>query len=310
MYRTLTACAILMFASNTKVFCQSSADQDTTTSDSTYDDSDMWDWLEYLDDDSTSTDTIPTLDDIRALIDRTQYDSAMTSVDSYINYFGEDGEVCYLKGFIYDKQENLQLASEYYHKSIALDSTYWGPWRDMAYIYDIYAQYDSMNAYMRKALETSDNPGSIYYDYGYSFDVLSQFDSALVYYYKALNVDSLDDMAYLNIGAIWGTRDSLDSARVYTEKAIALNPNIPRACYNYAAILSADGEIPKAIDYYQKALALDTNYVEVKLRLGELYEQLGDSTMAKLYFQEFVNSAPMIYNDDINRVKSKLENYR
>jgi tetratricopeptide (TPR) repeat protein len=85
---------------------------------------------------------------------------------------------------------------------------------------------------------------------------------------------------------------------------------VPRACYNYAAILGAEGNYQSAVDYYQKAMALDTTMIEVKLRLGELYEALGDSTMARIYFQEFVDSAPLIYTDDINRTKAKLEKYK
>ena len=252
----------------------------------------------------------PTLIQARDLIDRSQYDSALVAIDSLLIDNPYNSEALYLKGFIYDQKDNLPLALKYYHESISIDSTYWKPWRELAYLFDIFAQYDSMNIYLHKALETGDAPGSIYYDYGYSFDMLDQVDSALIYYHKALEIDSLDDEAYLNIGAIWGLRDNLDSAKEYTSKALAINPSVPRACYNYAAILGAEGNYQSAVDYYQKALALDTTMIEVKLRLGELYEELGDSTMAKLYFQEFVDSAPMIYTDDINRTKAKLEKYR
>ena len=288
MFRELLIGALFIFALNAVSFCQNDGVVDTTS----------------------SADSISTLDEVRALISEAKYDSALGIVEEYLQNNNEDNEAWYLKGYVYDQKDNLALASEYYHKSIALDSTYWGPWRELAYLFDIFAQYDSMNIYLHKALETSDDPGSIYYDYGYSFDMLNQADSALIYYHKALDVDTLDYEAYLNIGAIWGLRDNLDSAKVYTSKALAINPSVPRACYNYAAILGAEGNYHSAVDYYQKALALDTTMIEVKLRLGELYEELGDSTMAQIYFQEFVDSAPMIYTDDINRTKAKLVKYK
>jgi tetratricopeptide (TPR) repeat protein len=313
MIRRLAACIILTIAFNAKAFCQIGDTTGTVVDTSSISDDEMWDWLFYSGDDTLlakNADTLSTLDQVRALMSQTNYDSASQVLDNYLEINGQDNEAWYLKGYINDKKENLPLAMQYYHKSIELDSTYWGPYRDLAYLFDVTAQYDSLNYYLKKTIQYSYHPDSFYYDYGYSFDALGKNDSALVYYHKALEGDPQDADAYLNIGAIWGSNYHLDSAEVYTLKAMEINPTYSRCCYNYAEILRSKGNAPKAIDYYQKALALDTTVVEAKLRLGDLYEGLGDSTMAKMYYQEFVNSAPMIYLDDINRAKAKLEKYR
>jgi tetratricopeptide (TPR) repeat protein len=264
----------------------------------------------YEDETLRDWDSLSAVEQARILIGQVYFDSAAQVLNNCIHDDSLNYEAWYLLGSIFDRKDNLPAAIEYYHKSIDLDSTYWEPCRDLAYLFDIFAEYDSMNIFLRKAVSYSPNPESLYYDFAYSFDMLNNDDSALVYYHKALEVDPDDTDSWLNIGGIWGRKNVIDSARTYTLKALELDPYNSQGCYNYAEILKEDGEYPKAVDYYQKALMLDGSMVAVKLRLGDLYESLGDSVMARLYYQEFINSNRPDYLDDINRTKAKLEKYR
>lgn len=273
----------------------------------------LWDWLYYESEDDTSSldqDTVYVVDIARMLIDQEQkYDSAIVLLEDYLPTDSLNSDAWYLLGFAYDKIDNLALAALYYHQAIALDSLNWGPWRDMAYLFDIFAQYDSMNIYLKQAVDFADAPESLYYDFGYSFDMRNMTDSALVYYHKALIANSNDSDALLNIGAIWGGIN-IDSSYVYTRRSLEISPSEPQACYNYAVILSTLNRAPEAVDYYQKTLALDPSIVAAKMQLGLLYESLGDTAMALLYYREFVNTAPVAYLDDINQAKTKLETLR
>jgi tetratricopeptide (TPR) repeat protein len=315
MIQRLIAGAILIFAFNVKGICQSDQIYSDTTGDSsgTSSNDNLWDWLLSSDNDTSATEysaTTTNLNQIRETINTANYDSALQLVNQYFENDSLNNEIWYLLGFIYDRKENLPRAMECYHKSIELDSTYWGPYRDLAYLYEVFAKNDSLHFYLNKAMQYSPTPESLYYDYGYSFDVLGNGDSALVYYHKAIENNPRDIDAYLNIGALWGANNYIDSAMIYTQQALELNPALPQSNYNYAEILKSEGDSTRAIDYYQKALALDPSLIETKLRLGELYEGLGDSTMAKMYYQEFVDSNRMDYYDDIQRIKTKLESYR
>jgi tetratricopeptide (TPR) repeat protein len=315
MIRILMAGLILTFAFGVRALCQNDDYNYSEPEDDMADTAanNNGEWLEYPlyeDDSLLNWNSLSPVEQARILIGQAYYDSASQVLRNYVNDNGKDNEAWYLLGFAYDQKDNLPLAIEYYHKSIDLDSTYFEPSRDLAYLFDVFAQYDSMNFYMRKAVAFSPNPESLYYDFAYSFDMLNNDDSALVYYHKALIGDPGDTDSWLNIGAIWGRKDVIDSARTYTLKTLELDPYNSQACYNYAEILRQDRDYPKAIDNYQKALMLDASMVAVKLRLGDLYESLGDSTMARLYYQEFVDSSRPDYLDDINRIKAKLEKYR
>jgi hypothetical protein len=54
---------------------------------------------------------------------------------------------------------------------------------------------------------------------------------------------------------------------------------------------------------------LNPGIFAARKRLGELHEAMGDSALARIYFEEFLDSVPMIYTDDINEIRDKLDRY-
>jgi tetratricopeptide (TPR) repeat protein len=239
-----------------------------------------------------------------------EYDSAATMLEDALVEGDSTAELLYLLGLAYDLDDNIPRAMECYYRAFGADSLYWPPYRGMGYLFDVFARYDSMNFYLGRAIQYSPRPESLYYDYAYSFDMLGRDDSALSYYHRALAFDTLDSQALLNLGAVWGRLENLDSAAYYTRRSIEAEPNIAAACYNLAEILIEEQRYEEAIDQFQKALALEPGLVAAKKRLGELYEALGDTAMATIYYREFVDTAPIIYLQDIESVKSKLEKFQ
>lgn len=251
----------------------------------------------------------PSLALVNTYIKEKNYLSAIKLLRECQSHDSTNARVLYLLGYVLDQTDCIPPAVAYYHESIQYDSTYWEPYRSLAYLFDIFVQYDSVYYYLQRAIIYAPVPESLYYDMGYCFDMKDQTDSAMSYYYKAMAFDSLDSKAFMNLGAIWGEKGYTDSARTYTQKSLKLNPNEAEACYNYGGILASGNSFEEAIDYYQKALVLDTSMVAAKAQLGLLYETLGDSAMARIFFADFVNSAPAIYSADIEKIQAKLKNY-
>jgi tetratricopeptide (TPR) repeat protein len=243
-------------------------------------------------------------------IDQENYIAAESTISNYLAVDSTDARALYLFGRIMDLTENIPEAIDYYFLSISHDSTFWMPYRDLAFLYDIFCDYEKMQYYLTRAAALAPVPESLYFDLGYSLDMLEMPDSALHYYGLALEFDPHDYQACLNIGAIWGNRGYIDSARIYTKRSLDINPDFPEACYNYAEIMSIEGDTLSSITYFLKTLARDQAMFAAKKRLGDLFEARGDSAMARIYFQEFVDSAPMIYMDDITEVQEKLDRYK
>ena len=243
-------------------------------------------------------------------IDQENYITAESIISNYLALDSTDARALYLFGRIMDLTDNLAEAIDYYDLSISHDSTFWMPYRDLASLYNIFCDYEKTYDYLTKAVALAPVPESLYFDLGYALDMLETPDSALHYYGLALEFDPDDYQSSLNIGAIWGNRGEIDSARSYTQRSLSINPDFAEACFNFAEIMSMDGDTLIAITYFLKALARDQGMFAAKKRLGDLFEARGDSAMARIYFQEFVDSAPMIYSDDIKEVEDKLSRYK
>lgn len=246
---------------------------------------------------------------VEILLEHENYDMADSILNAYMKNNPKDARAVYLEARILDLSENIEKAMSKYWEAIDLDSTLWQAYRNLAYLYDIFSGYETMNRLLRKAITYSPGPETLYYDFGYSFDMMGWLDSAQHYYYLAVDFDSLDHQACLNLGAIMGIGGNLDSAKYYTEMALAGNLDSPEAFYNLGEINLSLGLFDEAAGNFQHALALDSGLFAAKKKMGDLYEIMGDSGMARTYYEDFLDSAPIIYIDDINEVRQKLSEY-
>jgi len=247
---------------------------------------------------------------VKSYLSQESYEPAEKILLEYLAYDSANAEALYLYGRVMDLSDNIMEAMAYYLLAIEKDSTFWTAYRDMAMLYDIFADYQTMNRFILNAFRFSPYPESIYYEVGYSYDMLEEPDSASAYYQLAVKFDSTDSQALMNLGAIWGNNGRIDSASYYTGKSLENNPDSPGANFNYAELMAMRGDTAEAISYFSKAVAIKPDLFAANKRLGELFEARGDSAMAKLYFEEFLKEVPIFYTDDINEIKNKLSLYK
>ncbi|MCD6163164.1 MAG: hypothetical protein J7K40_12240 [candidate division Zixibacteria bacterium] len=215
----------------------------------------------------------------------------------------------YLWGLYYDLYGNIPSAQRYYSKTVECDSNYYDAWRNQGYIYEIFGNYDKMLYCFRRALKTTIDSAGTYYDMGVTCDYLDSLQLAIKYYNAAFDYGEVYPQAYMNIGIDWGMLGYDDSASYYFNKAVEAGLRSPELFYNIGIIMFESGASDEAMDNFMKTLSVDPDYSPAKLQIGNVYELYGDSGMAKVYFEEFVKTAPLIYRDDINRVKEKLLQY-
>ncbi len=66
----------------------------------------------------------------------------------------------------------------------------------------------------------------------------------------------------------------------------------------------------QAIAEFYRCLSISPEFAAAKLQLGYLYEITGDTGMAVNFLEDFIRTAPLIYNDDIARAKERLGRLR
>ena len=177
------------------------------------------------------------------------------------------------------------------------------------FLLEIFGNYEQMLVCFEHALQNSDDSAGVYYDMGVALDNLDSIELAIDHYNAALKLAGNDSQALLNIGVDWGLKGYSDSASYYFEKAAEAGLHTPELYYNIGVIMFESGAYEEAMNNFMKALATDPNCCIAKLQLGNVYEIMGDSGMAKVYFEEFVKTAPYIYLDNIKSVKEKLAKF-
>lgn len=224
-------------------------------------------------------------------------------------------ELLFLWGKFYDSQDNIPAALQKYLSAVSCDSTLSQAWRKLGYLYEITCNYEAMLDCFKKALVTTDDSSGVYYDLGVTYDYLDSIGLALENYYKALRTGADFPEVYFNIGVDWGLADYSDSAYYYFSEVLNMldttraDFQISKLYYNIGILMMESGAYEQAMDNFMKTLSYEPDFSPAKLQLGYLYEIMGDTGLAKVYFHEFVQTAPIIYLDDINKIKEKLSNY-
>jgi len=251
---------------------------------------------------------------VELYIQQDNLDEAQKYVLESVVAANDGGDTCnarlyYLWGKVNDLQDNIPEAMEKYTRAIECDSTISDAWQKMGYLHEVFSNYEQMLYCFQKALPSAEDQSGLYYDIGVAYDYLDSLSQAIECYYQSLETGDSIPEAYLNLGVDWELLGHPDSAAHYFEKAIAAGFDNPELYYNMGVMMFDSGVYNEALDNFMRTLALNPYYSPAKLQLGRIYEIMGDSGMARVYFEEFVQTAPILYSDDIKAVKAKLEKY-
>lgn len=97
-----------------------------------------------------------------------------------------------------------------------------------------------------------------------------------------------------NISADTADDDNFDKREdiARLRERLFLAPQDARAMCDLAALLEAADDFPGAIDLYQRALRVDPYAADVLVRLGRLWNQLGDTDRARSWFTRALSIDP------------------
>ena len=197
-------------------------------------------------------------------------DQAISNLSEAIKISPTLSEPYSLKGFVYQRLGNTQLAQSSYQTALEMDSKNYDANIGLGYIY---------------YLDTNAN-GLIYFDAATELDTatiepirnkglllrnLGRIDEAKVAFSNVLKIDSTFEEAYYNIGVCTidsyddnfdqKTKDSIvDNAIFNFQKAVSLNPNYVLALYNLGHSYEFKGNKKKALEFYKRAVDLEPGF--------------------------------------------------
>ncbi|MBF0383321.1 MAG: tetratricopeptide repeat protein [Magnetococcales bacterium] len=119
-----------------------------------------------------------------------------------------------------------------------------------------------------------------------------QINEAIVWYQRALTNHKDSVAALVNLGVAWQTAGELDKAAGSYQKALAIKPDLLEALYNLGNVLKAKGELTKAVKSFQQAIAINPEHSQAHFNMGTVYKELGDFTKAVASYQKAIAIAP------------------
>lgn len=203
-------------------------------------------------------------------IGRKDADQAILNISEAIKISPTLSEPYSLKGFVYQRLGNLQLAQSSYQTALEMDARNYDANIGLGYVYYLDTNSNGL-IYFDAAAELDPTTVEPIRSKGLLLRNLGRFDEAKVSFARVLEIDSTFEEAYYNIGVCTidsysddfdkGTRDSIiNNAIVNFQKAIDLNPNYTLALYNLGYSYEFKGDKNQALKFYKRAVDLEPNF--------------------------------------------------
>jgi len=138
----------------------------------------------------------------------------------------------YALGKTAEDEENIEVAMEYYDKSLELDSTFVDAYYNRGNLrLFYYEQYQEAVTDLEKAVEFDNEFKLAFNNLSIAYRYIREFDKALTALDRVIELDPTYAQGYFNRGYIYNQIDEYNAAIVDLSKAIELSPDYPKAFF-------------------------------------------------------------------------------
>jgi len=171
------------------------------------------------------------------------------------------------------------------NKAIALDPNSAEAYKALGTVYAYKGWLNKALEVFLQAVERNPNYLPAVSNIGIFYLNTGTFDEALRWSKKVVILDPTDAYNYFIVGNIYRHLDKPAEAEQWLVKAVELQPDFGDTYHNLALLYLGQGKNQQAMAQIQKLLAPDPNDIRNLDWAGEIAEQAGNFTEAKLYFQ-------------------------
>jgi len=162
-------------------------------------------------------------------------------------------------------------------------------------------QYNEAIIHYEKALRQNPQNMQTLFNIGLTLaSYLGYLDEAKIYFKKMIEINPNQNKAHFNLGKIFEKQGNIDKAIAHYEQAATLGNDFPYIYPKIATLCHKKKYYQKSITYFKKSVELYPEKIDLRLYLGNVYNELGmvnDATLAYLKAYEIDNnSVTAIYN--------------
>jgi tetratricopeptide (TPR) repeat protein len=172
----------------------------------------------------------------------------------------DNPEAWFIKGYIYEEQNNTEEAIKHYLRAIDKDADFVDPFINLGILYSDRGN-DRAIDYFNGALNISPENVNALYLLAMYYQQQEMFEKAESTYQNIISFNPDYPHSYFNIGYIALVhQEDYEKAIAYMDKAIEVQPAFYQAYYNRGYAHELSGKYQQARDDYRKALQIMPNY--------------------------------------------------
>lgn len=273
-----------------------------------------------------------------------EYDSAYAVLERSVPIFRDNPDYFIYQGLAYNNlgligldQGNYIIASDYFHKALAIHEDLGQEFRSAIILGNIGVVYENLNEY-DKALEIHSRCYNVFkktedlyrqteslYNGGLVLKKLELLDTAAINFRLALeksylvNHDEIISLSLKELGDLFLIRSELDSSLFYLRSSLNLAEKIKNPLHISSTMAGIGmthqkaGQLDSARYYlenaYQQAKENDLEQVkkDASKSLSEVYESIGDTRNALIYYKAYTVANEKIFNEENIRKLANIE---
>ena len=245
---------------------------------------------------------------------RGNYNLAFALMDSVEYLAPQLADVHFMRGRLFTKVNDMEMARASYEYVLQLDPEYVGAHFNMGLNAFRQGQLRQAINFYKNEEEINPDPDAILYlELGKTYAQLGEPDSAQFSYEKAIEIKPENPTAYMWLGQLMEEVGDLDKALEYSLKGAELRPEDPDYEYIIGSLYFRKGETEKALEYLEPIADEMEFHQGVQYNYGQVLRRLGREEEAQFYLaradsaqqlQQMVNDASIeVNNDPQNRDK-------
>lgn len=182
----------------------------------------------------------------------------------------ENAFAWFIKGYIYEEQDQIEEAIKHYTISIDKDSDFVEPYINLGILYSDRGRAMAAD-YFNGALNIEPDNVNAMYLLGLHYQEQEKYDKAVSSYQNIIAVNPDYPHSYYNIGYIALVyQENYGKAIEYMNKAIEVQPAFYRAYYNLGYAHELKGDYQKAREAYKKSLQIMPNFEKAVAGMNRL----------------------------------------
>lgn len=210
--------------------------------------------------------------------------------------FEPDCEIVLTKASIFSQLKDSKLAIKYFKESLELAED-----EDKDEIYlDLVMEYENQNDYhsaikvIKEAIKINPlNEGAIY-ELAFCYDQLGEYENAIKSYSDFIDENPYSYTSWYNLGNAYSKLENFEKAIWAYDYCLIINEEFGPAHFNLGNAFLSQEKFRQSIDSFQKCMDIDGDDPVALCYIGEAYEQLGELQMAKMFYQQTIDLAPML----------------